>query len=64
MLRKFFLCLAPVAVAAFLVACTQNPTVREDQPTLEQVRADNGSALNLFASTGTGVPLLIRNIYD
>jgi hypothetical protein len=64
MLRKFFLYLALVAIAVFLAACTQNPATREDQPTLEQVRADNLAATNLFGSDSSGVPLLIRNIYD
>jgi Galactose oxidase, central domain len=63
MLRKCLPFLIP-AIAVVLSACTQSPVSREDQPTLEQVNIDNAPALNLFASTGSGVPLLIRNIYD
>jgi hypothetical protein len=51
--------------AILLAACTQNPiTDWGEQPSLEQALADNTPAINLFGSDGSGVHLLIRNIYD
>ena len=50
---------------AILAACTQSATQPiAETPTLEQVKADNAPALNLFGSNGSGIPLLIRNVYD
>jgi Galactose oxidase, central domain len=52
-------------IAILLAACTQNLVADlGDQPTVEQALADNAPAINLFGSGGTGVHLLIRNVYD
>jgi hypothetical protein len=52
-------------IIVVLAACAQNavqPIV--ESPTLEQLRADNAPAVNLFGSDGSGIALLIRNVYD
>jgi hypothetical protein len=53
-------------LCAVTVACTQNTFNSElgEQPTLEQAVSDNSTAIKLFGSDGTGVPLLIRSVYD
>jgi Galactose oxidase, central domain len=65
MLRKKLSRVIPVLMVAFLAACTQNlGKTSTDGPSLEQAKADNVAMINLFGSDGSGVPLVIRNIYD
>jgi Galactose oxidase, central domain len=68
MLHKTLSRVGPIMMAILFTACTQQsfkPTTDlGEQPTLEQARADNSPAINLFGSDGTGVHMLIRNVYD
>jgi hypothetical protein len=65
MLRKTLSRIGPVVIAAILAACAQNAIQPiTETPTLEQLRAANDPAVNLFGSDGSGILLLIRNVYD
>jgi hypothetical protein len=65
MLQKTWSRVGPIMIAILVVACTQNPIIDlGEQPTLEQARADNAPTINLFGSDGTGIYVLIRNVYD
>ena len=56
--------LAQICALLFVVlaACTQNTV--DEQPTLEEVKADNAPMINLFGTDSSSVAVLVRNIYD